>query len=246
MNKITIILASILLLPGCQSKRVNSDLQETKSIYTNSKAEGAELVIQFEKGESHNYPSFSFWIEDLDGNYIETLFVTRSVGTGVFNYGKPEKGKWNPDQKRYPATLPYWSHKRGIISSDGLYVPDSNHKVIDGITGATPQTNFNLHTKLSDRNLREFKLMFEINQTWDFNEYWTNNKYPDNDAYKRSCQPSVIYEVLIDLNDIKPLYEMKAVGHGHYAGETGDLFKDLSTLTTALDIARKIQVQVKN
>ena len=246
MNRIAFIIVSFLLVISCQSKKINSDIQETKTIYTNQEGEGAEIQIQFLKGESHNHPSFVFWIEDMDGKYIETLFVTKSIGTGLFNYGKSEKGEWKPYQKRYPATLPYWSHKRGIISSDGLFVPDSTHQVADGITGATPQTNFNLYAKLSDNNLRKFKVMFEINQTWDFNEYWTNNKYPDNEAYKTSCQPALIYETLINLDDISEKYKMNVIGHAHYAGETGELFTDLSTITTALNIAKEITVQVKN
>ena len=39
--------------------------------------------------------------------------------------------------------------------------------------------------------------------------------------------------------------EMKPIGHSHYAGETGELFTDLSTLSTALKIANTITLTVK-
>ena len=42
-----------------------------------------------------------------------------------------------------------------------------------------------------------------------------------------------------------PKIELKPIGHSHYAGENGELFTDLSTLSTALKIAKKITVSVK-
>jgi len=38
---------------------------------------------------------------------------------------------------------------------------------------------------------------------------------------------------------------MKAIGHSHYSGKTGELFPDLSTITTALQIADSIIVRIK-
>ena len=86
--------------------------------------------------------------------------------------------------------------------------------------------------------------MLEINQTWDFNEYWTNNKFPDKEAYKRSCQPALVYSTKINLNNKQSVYILKPIGHSHYAGETGELFKNLSTITTALQIAQEITVRI--
>jgi len=60
-----------------------------------------------------------------------------------------------------------------------------------------------------------------------------------------SCQPAVIYEAIIDNNNPGSSYLMKPVGHSHYSGKTGDLFPDLSTLTTALQIADEIVVRIK-
>jgi hypothetical protein len=37
---------------------------------------------------------------------------------------------------------------------------------------------------------------------------------------------------------------MKPVGHGHYSGIDGSLTTDLSTLTTALEIAKSITVRI--
>jgi hypothetical protein len=36
---------------------------------------------------------------------------------------------------------------------------------------------------------------------------------------------------------------MEAIGHSHYAGETGELFTDLSTITTALEITSSLTIR---
>jgi hypothetical protein len=86
--------------------------------------------------------------------------------------------------------------------------------------------------------------MFEVNQNWDWNEYWTNDRYPGDKNYLNNAQPSVVYESLVDQDNPSGRYLMKATGHGHPTGATGELFTDLSTLTTALQIADSIVVTV--
>lgn len=233
-----------MILCSCSSKKITQE-KNYDIIKNKINAAGNPITILFQKGESFNHPSFAIWIEDTAGNYIQTLFVTKAVGTGIFTYGKPKGREWVPSEKRRPSSLPYWSHKRGIKEKDGFYVPDSLHPVTDAITGATPLNNFELHTAIKDTTLKKFIILLEINQTWDFNEYWTNNKYPDNEAYKASCQPSVIYSGDVDLIEGSAEIELVPIGHGHYAGEDGELYPDLSTLTTALKIASKIVVKIK-
>jgi hypothetical protein len=123
-------------------------------------------------------------------------------------------------------------------------MPDPEHPVADAYSGATPTTGFVLKTR-ADNNLPEkFRVMFEINQNWDWNEYWTNNKYPDDENYKMSCQPALVYEAVVDMNNRNESYKMKVIGHSHYSGKTGELFPDLSTITTALNIADSIIVRI--
>jgi polyphosphate kinase len=40
-------------------------------------------------------------------------------------------------------------------------------------------------------------------------------------------------------------YTLNPIGHGHYAGKDGKLYTDLSTFTTALQIATEIKVVVR-
>ena len=45
---------------------------------------GTEIVLKFEKGKEHNHPLFAVWLGDEKGNYIQTLYVSESVGKGVY------------------------------------------------------------------------------------------------------------------------------------------------------------------
>lgn len=206
------------------------------------------LQISFQKGENFNHPTFSIWIEDLNGNYIESLYVTQYIATGTYGNADAGDGKWSdkPGESIRPAALPYWAYKRNVTSRDSIYVPTPENPVTDAITGATPTQNFVMFLSVDKPLPEKFKVMFEINQTWDWNDYWTNNKYPGDKNYQSSSQPSVVYEAELNLSKSGVPVKMKAIGHGHYSGKDGSLTQDLSTLTTALFIAGKIQVSIAN
>lgn len=243
-----IIIPLMVLLAGCSAKPSATRLaqrQKFVGIETNAAGAGPSFELKFFGGPSLYYPLMAVWLENEQGNYIQTLFVPRSVATGVFRYGSDASGKWVEAAKRAPQTLPYWSHKRGVVASDGLYMPEPSNPVADAYSGATPTTSFTLSTR-ADKPLPErFRVMFEVNQNWDWNKYWTNDKYPGNRNYLFNAQPAVVYETAIDQNDLRDRYVMKPVGHSHPTGETGELFTDLTTLTTALQIADSIVVRIK-
>lgn len=246
---ITLIILSglSLIFITCTTGKRNTAIEMLpENITTTFHQTGPEIELKFKKGKSHNHPLMAVWIETIEGQYITTLYVARSIAKGIFEHGDKSQNYWQPGEIRRPAALPYWSHKRGVLEADGLYVPTPKTAMPDGVTSATPKADFILTAKTGDLQSPRFRLLFEINQTWDWNEYWTNNKYPDDDEYKTSCQPSLVYAVEIDLNNLQQEYELKPIGHGHYSGKTGELFTDLSTLTTALHIAEKITVKVKN
>jgi hypothetical protein len=248
MNRILVLLLILTITGSCtpSSLKQQNLVQEEKTLFSsNEEGKGPEIIIDFNKGESFYYPLFAVWIEDMDGKYIQTLYVAKAVATGIFEYAKQENNKWITAEKRAPQTLPYWAHKRGVVAADGLYMPDSKTAIPDAYTGATPKTSFVLTSRADNTLPGKFKIMLEINQNWDWNEYWTNDKYPDDENYKWSCQPALVYEAVIDSKSIKKSYTMEPAGHSHYSGKTGELFKDLSTLSTALNIAESITVRVK-
>jgi len=243
-----LILFVVLLLVSCSASHSGHIKLKKKveilNMASNTMGEGEEFKIAFYGGEELYYPLMAIWLEDENGNYIQTLFVPNSVGKGVFEYGKQSNGKWVRAPKRAPQTLPYWAHKRGIKASDGLYMPDPENPVPDAYSGATPTTGFVLSTRADKPLAGIIKVMFEVNQNWDWNFYWTNDKYPENRNYIMSCQPALVYEAVVNLDDLKPRYKMKPVGHSDPLGETGELYTDLSTLTTALHIADSIIINI--
>ncbi len=205
---------------------------------------GYALELVFIRGEEHNHPLMAVWMEDLDSNYIQTLYIAESIGKGVFRHGDPSSGRWKPGPVRRPAALPYWGHQRGIRADDGYYLPTQDEPMPDAVTGATPKNSFVLQSHTSGDTLREFRVLFEINQSWNWNEYWTNNKFPGDEHYMTSSQPAIVYEAVINLDDPQQAYELKPIGHSHWSGQDGRLFRDLSTITTALDMAESITLSV--
>jgi hypothetical protein len=247
MNKILISLIGLALVScSTPSMKKQSGLTEEKAtISTNAGGQGQEIIVEVSRGESFYYPLFAVWIEDTEGNYIQTLYVARSVATGVFKYARQEGNRWISEVKRAPQTLPYWAHKRGVKASDGLFIPDPETAVPDAYTGATPITGFVLNTR-ADRPLpAKFRVLLEINQNWDWNEYWTNDKFPGDQNYMMSCQPALVYETAVDTSEPNRVWKMKPIGHSHYSGKTGELFTDLSTITTALKIIETASVRIR-
>ena len=243
MKSYSFLLIAFLILPACKSSRIQ-EAPVKMDLVANPTGKGPAINLEFSRGSAHNHPSFVLWAEDMDGEYLQTLLITRAVGTSIYDHGDPSSGEWDPGEIRRPASMPYWAHKRGIKEADGLYVPDLNNPVPDAYTGATPPGDFSLVTRFDEAAPRKFRILFEINQTWDWKEFWTNNNYPDDAEYKTSCQPAVVYMAEVDLDNPASSYTLEAVGHSHYAGRTGELFTDLSTLTTALEIVGKLNIKL--
>lgn len=213
-------------------------------IKTRELEEGIPLIIDFHRGKTHHHPLMAIWIEDMEENYIQTLYVAKSIAKGIFEHGDISTGKWLPGEVRRPAALPYWSHKRNIQEEDGYYVPTAKTPMPDAVTGATPLKNFRLVTRANIQEGKKFRVLMEINQSFDWNEYWNNTKYPEDEQYKSSCQPSVIYAVTVNPEDMEMSFHLHPTGHGHYSGKNGKLNTDLSTLTTALEIVEKAVVRI--
>lgn len=248
MNRCILLILLIGVVSSCSAGLKNKQpvlSEQQEKVITNIDGKGPEITVELYRGEAFYYPLMAIWLEDENGRYIQTLYVAKSVATGTFRYGRKENNKWVTAPKRAPQTLPYWAHKRNEIVSDGLYVPDSQNPVPDAYSGATPTSGFILTSK-ADNNLPDkFRVLMEINQNWDWNDYWTNDKFPEDEFYKMSCQPALVYATEINRNSLRESYKMIAIGHSHYSGLTGELFSDLSTLTTALHIADSVVVRFR-
>lgn len=236
---------SVLLLTACTSQRITET--EFIDISTNAGSQGNKIILELVKGPAHNHPSMAVWLEDLEGNYIETLFVTQFVAKGVYPHGAISPARWSrdPGPARRPASLPYWAHKRGVRASDGLYIPSPDSPLPDAITAPTPAGSFRLNTASSTRRTGKIRILLEINQPWDSNNFWTNNKFPGDTDYSTSLQPSLVYAAMIDLSELDDPVYLNPIGHGHPSGENGKLFTDLTTLTTAKEIIYSAKIRFK-
>lgn len=245
MKTRNILLFSILvLLAACRAddKRGTAPVQ----MITNFEGVGQTFEVSFTKGKDFNHPVIALWLETADGKYIQTLYISQSVATGYFQHGDDKSGRWERGPRRRPATVPYWSHKRNVKETDGLYVPTTATAIPDAYTGPTPLNNFILKTKSDSLLKNPVRIVLEVNQAFDFNRTWTTTLFPGDEYYATSGQPSLIYATdAIDLNSPAEKYEMKLIGHGHYSGATGELFTDVSGFTTALGIVKEVVVRVK-
>ncbi|MEX0275571.1 MAG: hypothetical protein AB3N16_14455 [Flavobacteriaceae bacterium] len=216
---------------------------------------GTQLTIDLMRSEHYWHPQMAVWVEDTQGNYIETLFVSKATARGLFfggrnkdNFKTFDEGKEATGEYRRVNALPVWSHKRGVQYADGMYVPPSNDPLPDAITGATLTDNFKLKTSIKPRD--KFKLKIELNVAFDDNEYFSEYDFPDDVVFHNGTgqlgQPSIIFSVAIDMHDDKNYYLMELIGHGHHSGQNGTIDPDLSTLTTAKRLVERIVVGVKD
>ena len=209
-----------------------------------------KISIELKKGKSFQYPLFAVWLEDNRGNYIETLYISRVISSSTFDFGKKNNGKWDAAVLRRPEALPYWSHKRNIEAEDGLFVPLKYAPDLDAVSGATPTENFIISSHSNLDIKKAYKIFIELNQSYDWNEFYHKDKFPNDKIYSGTGQvgqPSLIYSTEFNPNELKSTHKiMKLNGHGHYSGKNGNLYKDLTKITTAKEIAERIIVSIGN
>lgn len=199
--------------------------------------------IEVLKGKYFGHPLFAIWLEDSAGNYIRTIYISKSISSSVYKKGKKIARIWMSASLRRPEALPYWSHKRNILASDGMYVPLENSPDLDAISGATPTNSFIIKSKINSN----CKILLEVNQSFDWNNYYKPGSHPEDKIYSGSGnvgQPALVYRIYLD-NDMlkaKNHFFMDLIGHSHYSGADGKLYTDLSGITTAKEIIERIVV----
>lgn len=234
-------------------KPVERTLQET--LYTHFEAQGQKLSIDIKAGEffaapgaivmgvqTNTTPQMAVWIEDIHGNYIDTLYVTKKASDSSYL-----QSLFGGEEIRRPEALPVWSHARGVKSGDGLMMPSSDRPIADAVTGATPLWSFDIKTVAAPK--QEWVVVkLEINQSFDYNDTYNKNAFPDDDVYSgsgNSAQPSLIYGAQVNLSQGEPAYFMSLLGRGHHSGQHGDLISDLSGITTARQLIKRAIVEVE-
>lgn len=242
MNKTTILTVASLILLACCS--CNNDLVEYKK---------NDLKITVEQGESwlHDFPLFlginkknppqiAIWLEDMQGRYLSTVYVTHKIATQSWQAAGKNRRK---------EALPHWCYSRGIKYEDGFYLPTKKEPFTDGLTGATPHSGFDVCLQ-PVADLKQFRIKIEINHSTDFNEAYPKSASEGDDNYsggeKGSGQPAVVYAADIDLTSRGTSYVAKLIGHSSPDGSNGEIYSDTSSLTTALQIVKQITITIQS
>lgn len=205
-----------------------------------------------------NEPQMAFWLEDEQGSYVATIFVTRRTATQDWRATFGEKR----ERIERPSSLPVWvaKHVQGGIEPRSLCsachsLHKQKKKTIEdsslrAVTGATPKAEFTYEWKLpSEIKPGSYKVRGEINHSKDFNENYPEKAAAGDSGYSGgpmgSGQPSVIWEATIYIGDEPSSAELEIIGHGHPSGATGEIFTELGTLSSALEIVKSIRVDFK-
>lgn len=234
---LTLIYLWLISLCSCQKELV---------IY-----EKGDVKVCIEQGEQwlHDFPLFlgikmknppqlAIWLEDTEGNYLATVYATNKIATQSWMAAGGNRRK---------EALPCWCYARGVKYEDGLYLPTKKEPLTDGVSGATPQGSFEV--KLSPAGtLKQFVVKIEINHSTDFNACYPKSAQKGDADYsggkKGSGQPAIVYAAYVDLSSGERSFEANLIGHSSADGSSGEVSENLSGLTTALQIVKRITIQV--
>lgn len=184
-----------------------------------------------------NAPQIAAWIEDTEGNYITTVYASHKIATQ----------SWS-GSKRHKEALPVWCHTRGVLYSDGLYLPTKKEPLTDGISGATPRGCFELKMH-PVKTMNRFVVKVELNHSTDWNDHYPKNAETGDPGYsggkEGSGQPAIVYAANIDLNSGEKQFKATLIGHSSPDGTDGDIYPDTSTLTSALEIVKEITINIQ-
>ncbi len=172
-------------------------------------------------------PQYALWIEDADGNYLKTVYVTKKAATQGWSFSKGE---------RREEALPLWSHRRDIRDAEGVLLPSKKEPLPDELTGATPKRESTIPLNLPG-GPGPFRIVLEINHSTDYNEKWPEDAEPGSPGWSGGAggQPSLIYWALLSPEDDSPV-PLTLGGHGSPDGGSGEIYTDMEGFDTALKI----------
>ena len=162
------------------------------------------------------------WLEDADGNYVRTLYVTQRASKRNWIFG-PKAGR--------PESLPVWYHAAKYESAKGAPVNSD----VDAVTAATPKGGVSFTAEIGDGT---YVIKAEFNTSFDYNDFYTKKNSGVNG------QPSVVYEAKIPSGAGREIV-LSLTGTGSEDGSDGKIYTDVSKLTTAKTIVDKIIVTVR-
>jgi len=188
---------------------------------------GLEVVI--EPGENYSHwkwfgivpvkltPQIAVWVENEEGEIIQTLLVSRRGG----------EGSWRGADEGRPEALPVFTHKN-----------KSNE--LDSVTSATPKGKEGFSAvSLKSFSAGHYIVFAEVNSSFDYNPAYPEIKGDVNG------QPSLIYHAEVALGQDAGEISLTPLGTGSVRGDSGIIFSGVEGLTSALFILSSITVHEK-
>jgi len=184
--------------------------------------------------KSGHKPQTVIWIEDNDGKFIDTIFMTKSGA----------KGTWKNEDVKRPSCFPIWSYKRSIETMPGYYMPTRKMPMPDSVTSSTPSKNFVIKWKIPENYKKGlYRINFEINSSYDYNKVYNNKDKNSTTYHVFDGQPSLLWSNTIEINEKQNSKELLLTGHGDLNGENGSINKDISKITTAKKMIKSVSVK---
>jgi hypothetical protein len=112
MKRFLIVILTVLVLTGAAVQQATAQQTAAQSAAT------LELTFTFTRQSGAASNQLAAWIEDTEGKYIKTLYVTRWTANGGYS--------------RRPSSIPVWVKKSDLSKMTKTQ--------IDAVSGATPQT----------------------------------------------------------------------------------------------------------
>jgi len=197
-------------------------------------------------------PQIALWLEEPDGTFVVTLYVTRRTAAQDWRPMPSE----NKGEIRRPSALPIWTYthvRGGIQPIESCSACHDRHRsavkstegdpFLDSITGATPETGFEREWKIPpELKTGTYILCAEINHSFDYNDTYRKD-LPAEDPLENGVngQPSLFLAGPIALGKTASRVVLRPLGHGHPAGNDGRVYEGLEGMTTALSIVRTIE-----
>ena len=136
-------------------------------------AEKISVAVNPGEAYSKRAPQIAVWVEDSDGTYVDTLFVTKKASGNKW-IGSPKDGR--------PESLPDWYKSKGQNPAVKISKGD-----LDATTSATPKKGIVISKDLELEKGKTYVFKCQANQSFDYNEYYTKkNSGVDG-------QPAVLY-----------------------------------------------------
>ena len=185
-----------------------------------------DVTVSIGAGEGWKGPQLAVWLEDEQGRYIKTLYVTQKA-SGLSWFLGPKEGR--------PESLPVWYHaSKHDAKKSAAQNSSPDKKEIDAVTSATPKGGLVINQKIDDASC---VIKVEVNASFDYNSTWTKKNSGVNG------QPSLVYQALLPAGQ-KEEVALELVGSGSIDGSDGSVHKNVAGIDSAKTIVRNINVSI--